>query len=492
MAKNAKNRAAVTAVIDVQHVPLCELVISPRNVRQTPPQYLKNLAESIAAHGLLQNLTVIPRAHKGASFEVIAGGRRLHALQMLAAEGRIANDYHVPCAIAEPHAATEISLAENQQRESLNPIDEAEAFARLIREEKRKPAAVALAYGVSKRYVEQRLKLADLAPEVKVAARFGALPMLAAQAFTITDDTARQVEVLNQLEAEGYLTPGRNDGDDDIAIEVKERLASKPIASHHRLVKFIGLDAYLAAGGELVNDLFSAEDEPPLLKDGALVESLAKKKLAKEAKKIAAKGWAWAVIHPYWTGADHDTYGHTVWPRLRPETAEETAEREQLEAELRAELTDERREQIAARLDAIEDARNQFTAEEKALLGVIVDVDFDGTLEVDKGWLIKENAEAFHALRNPKKQQPEPDMSPDTYKPSDTQPEEEQEPHGAPAARVPDTMTFGVTRVRSLYDDLIEVKDYIRDGKTGGGNRDYLLTKMQEILDELAARLLEV
>ena len=72
-------------------VPLSRLVLRPtgRNVRKTPRMSIPELAASIQGVGLLQNLIVIPAAD-GEHYEVVAGGRRLAALKLLAKKHRIA------------------------------------------------------------------------------------------------------------------------------------------------------------------------------------------------------------------------------------------------------------------------------------------------------------------------------------------------------------------------------------------------------------------
>jgi hypothetical protein len=79
-------------------VPLSRLVLRPtgRNVRKTPRMSIPELAASIQRVGLLQNLIVIPAAD-GEHYEVVAGGRSLVALKLLAKKHRIAKDWEVPC-----------------------------------------------------------------------------------------------------------------------------------------------------------------------------------------------------------------------------------------------------------------------------------------------------------------------------------------------------------------------------------------------------------
>jgi len=79
-------------------VPLSRLVLRPtgRNVRKTPRMSIPELAASIQRVGLLQNLIVIASAD-GEHYEVVAGGRRLAALKLLAKKHRISKEWEVPC-----------------------------------------------------------------------------------------------------------------------------------------------------------------------------------------------------------------------------------------------------------------------------------------------------------------------------------------------------------------------------------------------------------
>ena len=102
-------------------IPLDKLVPSPTNVHKTPPSAAEDaeLKASIRARGLKQNLVVHPAAGEKGVYAVTAGGRRLKALQELAAEGVIPADFRVPCLVEEPAAALETSLMENRIRSSI-------------------------------------------------------------------------------------------------------------------------------------------------------------------------------------------------------------------------------------------------------------------------------------------------------------------------------------------------------------------------------------
>src|ERR1017187_490012 len=114
---------------DTTSIPLNKLTAWDGNVRKTAgaDTALAELAASIAAHGLLQSLVV--RKGKRGTYAVVAGGRRLAALNSLAESGQIATDHAVSCSvIADDADATEISLAENTVREQMHPADQLDAF----------------------------------------------------------------------------------------------------------------------------------------------------------------------------------------------------------------------------------------------------------------------------------------------------------------------------------------------------------------------------
>ena len=122
---------------DISDIPLSQLELSPDNVRKTPADVsaFTELKASIAAHGLLENLItrfMESGADGIARYAVIAGGRRLAAMQALAAEGALDENHPVPCRmIGSIVAAEEISLAENSVRAAMHPADQVEAFRRL-------------------------------------------------------------------------------------------------------------------------------------------------------------------------------------------------------------------------------------------------------------------------------------------------------------------------------------------------------------------------
>lgn len=94
--------------------------------------------------------------------------------------------------------ASETGLAENFKRAAMNPADECVAFRHFIEVEKSTPEDVARRFGLTKRFVEGRIRLASLADDVFEALRSGSITLDAAQAFATTD-LARQSRVYAQV-----------------------------------------------------------------------------------------------------------------------------------------------------------------------------------------------------------------------------------------------------------------------------------------------------
>ncbi|MCB2064561.1 MAG: ParB/RepB/Spo0J family partition protein, partial [Novosphingobium sp.] len=167
----------------IKTIPLNKLVQSPRNVRKhADAEADAQLKASIAANGLLQNLIVRPAA-KG-KFEVEAGERRRRALFSLADDKALPRTHPVTCLVLDDADADSIetSLAENFHRLAMNPADEAQAFASLI-EAGASSEDVARRFGLTVRFVEGRLRLANLAQPVFEALAAGEITLDIAKAY---------------------------------------------------------------------------------------------------------------------------------------------------------------------------------------------------------------------------------------------------------------------------------------------------------------------
>ncbi|HEK3745024.1 TPA: ParB N-terminal domain-containing protein [Pseudomonas aeruginosa] len=384
-------------------VPLSQLLQrrSKRNVRTTPRQSIPELAASIARVGLLQNLIVILSAD-GEQYEVVAGDRRLTALKLLAKKKRIAADYEVPCLLVADASARTVSLAENVQREAMHPADQFAAFAALVKEG-RPIEDIAADFGVSPLVVQRRLKLANVSPRLMTDYRASGVTLEQLMALTITDDHAAQ-------EAAFYGAPEWQRS----ASALRDRLTEREITATHPLVRFVGLDAYEAAGGGIRRDLFAEGDAGTYLTDAALLETLVRGKLDAQAEDVRAEGWAWVEAVPHMSHADRQAFQSA--PRQRREPTAREARRiaslqtrlDKIDAELedaydaededKTEALEPRREQVAGELQAMEDALQGYAPDVRAVAGAVVTLDREGEAVIHRGLLREAEAKALRTL----------------------------------------------------------------------------------------------
>ena len=394
----------------IRYIPLDRLERSPANVRRTEAgkSAFAELKASIAAHDLLENLVVRsigpgedpgtdPGQAPGERFAVIAGARRLAALNDLASEGNVPGDHPVPCRVIENGAADgELSLAENVVRVAMHPADQVEAFGALALAGAT-VADIAARFGVSERTVEQRLRLGHAAPELLDAYREDKIDLATLKAFAVTTDTARQMAVWEQVKDQGYRPTDW---------QIKRMLTEDRIPAGAALARYVGVDAYEAAGGAVLRDLFADEYENGVwLEDPALLMQLALDRLQVGANELATR-WKWAEARLDVDWSDLARFGR-VRPTPAQPTDDEQAEIERLhtrhdelvnmdEDEWTDELIEEA-EAIEPRLSEIQDAikaRAVFNPEDIAISGCIVTVGNDGTLQVVHGLVRPEDMPA--------------------------------------------------------------------------------------------------
>ena len=377
----------------IREIPLSRLALAPENVRKTPPdaQADASLKASIAALGLLENLVVRPDdpSNDGAErYAVVAGGRRLKAMQELVEDEVFDADHPVPCQVrsgdAEP---AELSLAENVIRIAMHPADQVVAFTRLA-DAGQSVSAIAARFGASERIVEQRLRLGNAAPELLDAYRADEIDLEVLKAFAVTADRERQMAVWEQVSGQAYRPS---------AWQVKRLLTEERVPGASAIARFVGVDAYEAAGGQVMRDLFADEHEHGVwFEDPVLLEKLATQKLQAAADELATR-WKWAVpmAEVAW---DHTARYGRIEPQPGTPTDEERTEMEKLatrhdelanldEADWTDELVAEG-EAVVARLDEIEgavEARAVFRREDIAIAGCIVTIGNDASLQVIQG-----------------------------------------------------------------------------------------------------------
>ena len=383
------NHTATVHETAIRPIALDRLVTAPENVRKTPPDAAAEaeLKASIAAHGLLKNL-VVRSDGPGGGYAVIAGGRRLAALKALAADGALDAAHPVPCLVVDDDApSAELSLAENVVRIAMHPADQVAAFRELA-ESGSSVSSIAARFGISERLVEQRLRLGNAAPELLDAYRAGAIDLETLKGFAVTTDHRRQMAAYEQVSNQGYRPT---------AWQVKRLLTQDRVPANSAVAHFVGVEDYEAAGGAVLRDLFSDEDESGVwLEDPVLLQKLAVEKLDETAKDLATR-WRWATAVPEVDWTELARYGR-IQPEPATPTKEETAELERLRAredELCELDEDEWTEQLGEEACAIEtrtdeihaviEARAAYGAEDYAIAGCIATIGRDGKLQVIKG-----------------------------------------------------------------------------------------------------------
>lgn len=379
-------------------IPFNKLVLSQSNVRRLKAGVsVEDLAEDIARRTLLQSLNVRPILDAGGAetgmYEVPAGGRRYRALALLVKQKRLAKTALVPCLVRDPRAsvsANEDSLAENVHRAELHPLDQFDAFVALTHEGQGEEE-IAARFFVTPAIVRQRLKLASVSPKLRQAYADGAMSLEQLMALTVSDDHKRQERVWKSIEQSWNKEPHA----------IRRLMTEGAVAASDKRAQFVGLETYEAAGGVIARDLFE-QDSGGWLQDAALLESLAAEKLKREAEAIAAEGWKWVEAQISFP------FGHTTGLRALagespPLIAAEEAAKVALEAEydrIEAEYTDveelpedvdRRLAQIETSLAAIENRPLVFDPADIARAGAFVSIDRNGSLQVERGFVLPED-----------------------------------------------------------------------------------------------------
>jgi ParB family chromosome partitioning protein len=389
-------------------IPFNRLVLSQSNVRRIKAGVsIEELAEDIARRTLLQSITV--RAVLDADgaetgmFEVPAGGRRYRALELLVKQKRLARTAPVPCVVRTEGLAEEDSLAENVQRAPLHPLDQFRAFLAL-REKGMSEEEIAATFFVSVQVVKQRLKLASVSSTLLDIYAEDGMTLDQLMAFTVNPDHERQEQVWEAVQ-HSYSRE---------AYQIRRLMTEGAVRASDKRAQFVGTEAYEAAGGSVMRDLFQ-QDDGGWLQDPVLLDRLVAEKLEREADAVRVEGWKWTEV------AIDFPYGHTYGLRhVAGEPVamsdEEVATAEALRAEYDKleqayaeadelpEEADQRLGEIETALAALDERPVKYDPEDVARAGAFVSIDGSGMLRVERGYVRPEDEPAV----------PEPDTATDT------------------------------------------------------------------------------
>ena len=308
----------------------------------------------------------------------------------------------------------EDSLAENTDREALHPLDQFRAFAALA-EKGQGIEDIAASFSVTPAVVRQRLKLASVSPKLLALYEEDALTLDLLMAFALNADHARQEQVWEAIQQRSWLQTPHH---------IRRLLTENTVSARHASVRFVGIEAYEAAGGFVMRDLFE-EDGGGYLTDPLLLQKLVNEKLDAAAETVRAEGWKWveaAEDIPY-----NATYGLRplvpVAPALTDEEEHELEtllnERDELEASEGDAETEKRLSAVTQRITELEAKTPTFAPEDVASAGCFVSLDSDGRLCIERGYVrpedeprSSEDAEAAEPLESASGGEQETDWRP--------------------------------------------------------------------------------
>ena len=235
-----------------------QLELSPHNVRTHRADMLETAAieRSLLASGQMFPLLVHPWKGRKDRWGVFAGGRRWRSFKNLVERGDLPADHPIDVVVRDLSDAelTELSLAENLVRRDLRPY---EIYAAVLKAQKRGagPEEIARETGQELVWVRRALRLATLAPVLLAALETDRLSVDQAQAFGATDDQALQARVWTELCGTGDMLGGSTT---PAIIRARLKVGDPEL---QKLLRFVGDEAYRAAGGRFELDLFAGQAE---------------------------------------------------------------------------------------------------------------------------------------------------------------------------------------------------------------------------------------
>lgn len=366
---------------DLFIVPLNKLSLSAKNVRKATYDDTKDLEASIPAHGLMHALQVEAGKKKG-HFEVLAGGRRLTALQRLLERKEIADGYEVVCRLVKGDALA-VSLAENLNRLPMHYADQFAAFAELI-ENGKTVEQVSAAFGVSETVIRKRLKLGKVAPVILDAYRQDQIGFEQVTAYALVDEHERQIAVFT-------ANPRASSN------AVRTALTQGEVTANDKRVRVVTLEAYEAAGGAVRKDLFIEGPNGTFVQDIDLLDKLFADRISAELDALKAEGWSDAIVFEgdYWR--IDDAFKGRVYPQPLELSEEQQAFLAELDARLEAlhaDAEDTETPELVQEIEKLEAMRNaiqteDYTAEDKARFIAILHFSHNGTLVALRGLMKK-------------------------------------------------------------------------------------------------------
>lgn len=306
-------------------VPLSALVLDAAdNVRDASTvtmDGIKQMAAMLQSYGQLSALLVSKR--ENGTYTVHAGGRRTRGFQLLLEQGKISADHLVDVREVDASAGLDLSLIENISQEQMHPVDQFFGYKRLA-DKGLSAEQVAKAFGVKVLDVKRRMKLADVHPQLLQDYRSGKdnIRLDHILALASCPDQERQLQIWSSLH--------EHQRTDQF---IRRCIAQDRVAVSDDRVQLVGLQAYLAAGGAVEQDLFSESGKAEYLTDPGLLDMLVAERLEASAEQLRGEGWAWVEVVSSFGYDERQKFGPYPTTYL-PETAEHVAQREALERQI--------------------------------------------------------------------------------------------------------------------------------------------------------------
>lgn len=390
----------------ILQIPLESLTISDLNPRKAVSDaHIESLADSIERFGLIHNLAGL--MGEDGTVGIVAGGCRLRAIKVIAERSKDHPFATVPVKLAaDAVEAEDWASAENAAREDMTPADEIRAFGRMKSRGASVPE-IALAFAVTEARVYQRLALANLPEPVLDALAAGEISLGTAKAFTLSDDEALTLGILDQVKGQAVSENA-----------IKNALHPDAIKASDRRAKFVGTEAYEAEGGMVTRDLFSNE---VFLASPALLDRLFAEKLdAARADQVESQGWAWAEARSE-AWLNYYDLDQMKLARLYPIegdlSEEEAQEYDELADLANGGVLDEDGETRLSDLQAMLDG--DYSEDQKAHAGCIILVNNSGKVEMTAGLVRPEDKKAAveaGVLQAPQSTKPDTPKSPYSQK----------------------------------------------------------------------------
>lgn len=267
--EGAKAMSPTSQKENVFYVEIAKIEANPDQPRRDfDNDALKELSSSIRKYGVLQPLLVSKvetLSVKGidVSYNLIAGERRLRAAKM-------AGLPHVPVIIRDDFKhekeRLEVALIENVQREDLNPLEEAEAYAKLSKDFGLTQKEIADKVGKSREVVANTIRLMNLPQDIQNSLRAGKIARASARALLAFSDPAKQRQVY-----ESILAGGVSSRDVETAASVNKPATKRPRMSEGKFIELeknlantlgthVSIQGAVASGGRIVIKFASLED----------------------------------------------------------------------------------------------------------------------------------------------------------------------------------------------------------------------------------------